>query len=354
MKRRLKNNLFDMYAKFLRFISIDGYAPLPPLIIWEPSYRCNLRCKMCFFYGSSGTVPVFKDEMSLSEIKKVFRNVKQSYRFSLPRIHMTGGEPLIHKHFPEIAAYLKKLGFTYSITSNFTALSDRVLSTMVRFPPSDLRVSLDGPAEIHDKIRGVKGAFDNVMKNLGKIRKAGVFVPVRFNCTICNDNIDYLEKMVDIARENKSDLNFQHLMFLDDKHIKQHYQFCEKMFKCRPYPIGSKGGLNAEEATRVIEKVKGIKKRNSNITFLPDLKVKEIKDYYLNLEGYTYGSHCFSVWSEARISPNGKVYPCFDYYFGDLRINSFKGVWNGGKARRFRKILKRMKLFPGCIRCCKI
>ena len=90
------------------------------------------------------------------------------------------------------------------------------------------------------------------------------------------------------------------------------------------------------------------------MTFLPDLKVNELRDYYLNLDGYTHGSYCYSVWSEARIAPNGKMYPCFDYYFGDLRTNSFKAVWNGGKARRFRKILKRMKLFPGCVRCCKI
>lgn len=340
MKRRLKNKIFNAYSKSVRLFSFDGFALLPPLIIWELSYRCNLRCKMCLFYGSGGTVPVFKDEMSVSEIEKLFRNIKQSYSFFLPRIHLTGGEPLIHKNFPKIAALLTRLGFRYSITSNFASVSDKVLDTLIKYPPSDLRISLDGPAEIHDKIRGVDGTFNLVMKNLSRLREHKLSIPVRFNCTISKDNINYLDDMLVIARKNKADLNFQHLMFLDQKHIKQHYIFCEKIFKCRPYPIGCKDRVDAGSAKIITEKIKKIKKMNSNVTFLPDLNVNEIKSYYLNLEGYIHGSYCYSVWSEARIAPNGKMYPCFDYYFGDLRVNSFNDVWNGEKARRFRKILK--------------
>lgn len=309
---------------------------------------------MCLFYGPGETAPIFKDEMNLSEIKAVFGNIKRNYKLFLPRIHLTGGEPLIHKHFCESAAYIKKLGFNYSITSNFTSLSDKVLNTLIKYPPSDLRISIDGPAGTHDKIRGVKGTFNRVMNNLRRIREHNLSIPLRFNCTISNDNLDYLVEMLEIARKNKADLNFQHLMFLDEKHINQHYSFCDKIFGCKPYPVGCKDKISAEGVKKIIMKIKKIKKINPRVTFLPDLKTDEIEDYYLNLESYTHSSYCFSVWSEARIAPNGKMYPCFDYYLGDLKTTSFRDVWNGQKARRFRMILKRRKLFPGCIRCCKI
>lgn len=354
MSRKFIIKGYSMYSKLARLLSSRGFAPLPPLIIWEPSYRCNLRCKMCLFYGPGATAPVFKDEMDLDEMKKVFLNIKRSYRLFLPRIHLTGGEPLIHKHFPEIISYLRKLGFSYSITSNFACINKRVLDTLVKHPPSDLRISLDGPAEIHDNIRGVNGTFDNVIKNLKRMREHWPSIPARFNCTISSDNINHLTEVARIAMENNADLNFQHLMFLDQKHIEQHYSFCDKMFECRPYPIGCKDRISEEGVRRIIEQVKKIKKDYPKVTFLPDLRVNEIKDYYLNLEGYVHSHYCSSIWSEVRIAPNGKMYPCFDYYFGDLKVSSFKGLWNGLKARRFRMILKRRKLFPGCARCCKI
>jgi len=354
LNRKLIFKAYILYSKLNRLIFFGGYAPLPILIIWEPSYKCNLRCKMCLFYGAGGIVPVFKDEMNFSQIKKIFGKIKKSYGLFLPRIHLTGGEPLIHRHFSDIVAYLGKLGFNYSLTSNFTFLNDKIISTFVKTPPLDLRISLDGPAEIHDKIRGVNGTFDKVMKNIRRIKRAKVSVPIRFNCTICNENIDHLDKMIDIARANGADLNFQHLMFLDEKRIKQHYTFCAKMFKCKPYPIGCPSKLNGGQVNRIIAKIRKIKRIDPDITFLPDLKITEIKDYYLDLDRYVHSPYCSSVWSEARIAPNGQIYPCFDYYFGNLKFSSFNDIWNGKKARRFRKLLKKRKLFPSCVRCCKI
>jgi radical SAM protein with 4Fe4S-binding SPASM domain len=87
---------------------------------------------------------------------------------------------------------------------------------------------------------------------------------------------------------------------------------------------------------------------------LPDLKINEIEKYYLNINSYVHSNTCTEPWVTARINNRGHLYPCMDYYYGDLKKETFKSLWNNEKARIFRKTLKKVKLFPGCVRCCKI
>jgi MoaA/NifB/PqqE/SkfB family radical SAM enzyme len=354
MNRKLSILGYDLYSRFIRTMSINGFAFLPPLIIFEPTFKCNLRCTMCTLYGMGAETPVLKEEMTLEEVKKIFTNIKNSYYFFLPRIHLTGGEPLFHKYFCEIIEYITNLGFTYSVTSNFAFLNDDILHSLIKYPPQDLRISIDGPAEIHDSIRGVKGTFNKVMNNIEIIRKAGLNVPVRFNCTISRYNIDYLEQLIDISQKANAQLNYQHLIFLDEKHIKLHYKYFDEVFKCKASPMGHEEKISVSDTNGIIEKIKKIKIINNKITFLPDLKLSQIKPYYLDLDNYTHSTYCHSVWTVARIDSSGNVYPCYEYFFGNLKRGSFSKLWNNTEAIKFRKTLKKVKLFPGCIRCCKI
>ena len=81
---------------------------------------------------------------------------------------------------------------------------------------------------------------------------------------------------------------------------------------------------------------------------------KDIKKYYLDLDNYVIRKKCSYPWGNLRINPYGDVYPFLDYFYGNIKDDSFKNLCNNERARLFRSKLKKVKLFPACRRCCKL
>jgi MoaA/NifB/PqqE/SkfB family radical SAM enzyme len=67
-----------------------------------------------------------------------------------------------------------------------------------RFAPqlkslSVLKLSFDGPARVHDRLRG-EGAYERLMKAVEAAKKEGI--NAAFNCTLTNFNLEHLESLV--------------------------------------------------------------------------------------------------------------------------------------------------------------
>jgi MoaA/NifB/PqqE/SkfB family radical SAM enzyme len=75
-----------------------------------------------------------------------------------------------------------------------------------------LTVSIDGPQEIHDKIRGRKGLYQRVLEGVREVKKYSNRPPLFFSTTIQADNYRRLAEVVDCAIEVGMDgVNIQHL-----------------------------------------------------------------------------------------------------------------------------------------------
>ena len=96
------------------------------------------------------------------------------------------------------------------------------------------------------------------------------------------------------------------------------------------------------------------KKKDIHLTFLPDIKLNKIKDYYTNLDNYVAAKRCTYPWHNVRIDPNGNVYPCYSYSYGNIKKKSFLKIINSKKAKKFRQVLRKLKIFPDCRRCCTL
>lgn len=316
---------------------------------------------MCTFYGEGGRFPDSKEELSLEEIKEVIEDIKRSYRHYpfKPFIGIIGGEPFIHPHIFEILKNLKDNGFRYAITTNLALLNDQKIANLLAIGVNDLRISLDGPKKVHDSIRNIPGTFEKIMINLQKIRSAdnGNKIPIKFNSVICPENIEYLAEMPAIAKKFNADLSFQHLIFIDEKHEKINYKITKKLLGEELRVDATTMSLTEVQVDRAKINIKRMletaKDLNVKVSFTPNLDTKQFDDYYFNLDSYTHSTKCDWPWGCARITPHGDMCSCF-YMFGNLKNESFKKIWNGIKARKFRKILKNIGLFPGCVRCCKI
>lgn len=166
--------------------------PVPRLVAWELTRRCNLRCRHC--RASAGNGP-YADELDLDEAKAFIDDLAS---FAKPILILTGGEPLLCGHLWDVIAHARAHGLTPVVGTNATGLDDR---TAVRLAAAGIRrisVSLDFPtASAHDAFRGVTGAFDAAVRGIRAARAAGVEVQV--NSTITRLNRTLLPELHDLA-----------------------------------------------------------------------------------------------------------------------------------------------------------
>jgi radical SAM protein with 4Fe4S-binding SPASM domain len=89
-------------------------------------------------------------------------------------------------------------------------------------------------------------------------------------------------------------------------------------------------------------------------SFVPDVPAEGVPEYFSNF-GATFGHDlCPVAWYFAQVEPDGEVTFCGDfpdYFIGNVRKQSFREIWAGERARRFRAKLAKEPL-PICARCC--
>lgn len=142
-------------------------------------HQCNLRCTYCY-NGDK-----FSRRMSADVMRQAVRLGLDSARDIL-EVSFFGGEPLLHTGFidetvetveREVRQRASGLRVAFVMNTNATLIDDAALRLM-RPPRSFIvNVSIDGPPEVHDRVRlttGGKGTFDAVVGGVGRLKEAGI------------------------------------------------------------------------------------------------------------------------------------------------------------------------------------
>jgi pyruvate-formate lyase-activating enzyme len=208
----------------------------PSGIVITLTWRCNLRCQMCDQYGDDYKQPLSKltrdDELELSEWKRVVdETVKYRCEYNL-----FGGEPLLFNGAVDLIRHIKGKGRRCSITTNGTLL-DRYGEDIVTSGLDAMGVSVDGPPDVHDEIRGSDGSFERISQGIRQVKawreKHGTRTPrININSVVTLWNHDRMLEMVELARELGVDgLTFQHLNFLEPRTMHSHMDYFRKRFQ---------------------------------------------------------------------------------------------------------------------------
>jgi len=164
-----------------------------PVIVWNITRRCNLKCVHCYAHAKNIT---FNNELSTVEGKNLLDDLAD---FGVPVILFSGGEPLTRKDLPELAAYAVKKGMRAVISTNGTLITPQKARTLKEIGLSYVGISLDGMEEINDRFRGVKGAFRSALEGIENCKKAGIKVGLRF--TINKSNVSEISKIFKLLEE---------------------------------------------------------------------------------------------------------------------------------------------------------
>lgn len=177
-----------------------------PVVVWNITRRCNLKCLHC--YAHARNIP-FDNELTTMEGKKLIDDLAG---FGVPVLLISGGEPLVRKDLPELAAYAVEKGMRAVISTNGTLITPQMADTLKKIGLSYVGISLDGMEEINDRFRGVKGAFKSALKGIENCKKAGIKVGLRF--TINKINVGEIPDLFKLIEENDIPrICFYHLVY---------------------------------------------------------------------------------------------------------------------------------------------
>jgi Fe-coproporphyrin III synthase len=129
-----------------------------PTIQIHPSRHCNLECKHC--YSSSG--PSARQMLQTETVRSVIADAAD---MGYSVVSVSGGEPFMYPGLGELLTYAKSRGLRTTVTTNGYFLKRRWLEPMQGLIDT-IAVSLDGPPEMHNEMRGSPKAFDRLSQGL--------------------------------------------------------------------------------------------------------------------------------------------------------------------------------------------
>ena len=353
----------------------DGLAAPPHTICLSVNSNCFMKCKMCdigtansrqnnsfdsnFFSFKYAKTEKYK-ETSLCHLKAIIDEVAPSN----PIIKTNFVEPLLYGNLRELAEYIKRKKLKYYTITNGWTLKKHA-HWLAEF--CDLvRVSLDGIEEVHDTIRGKKGAYSHAMEGLKELiqekHRKGSETPIVGVCyTISNYNYFNLYGFMEaLDRENLLDdiyINFNHLLYTTQWEIDETIK-CSTLFtelKCSSLDKVALKKINIDKLKREIEKLYvRFPKERYHYYFSPWLELDDIQPYYDPDIHMFAGTPCYLPWYAAQLDMDGNVNiygHCILPNFGNAFKDGFFNAWNSPFARQSRLSLKSVGSFPGCNKC---
>jgi MoaA/NifB/PqqE/SkfB family radical SAM enzyme len=296
-------------------------------------------------------------EMGLADWRRVVDELAEHGTASLL---LRGGEVFLHPDILALIKYIRGKGIFVSIDTNGTQLA-RFAEDLVRLGGIHLTVSVDGPEEIHDSVRGVKGTFRKVREGLAAVaaaeEKRGTALSKSITFTISPYSCRGLGKMPEVARGlGIGSICIIAYYFFPEAAGRKYEEELRRNFGCEAF---SWRGFHHEES--------GVD---------PDAFLGELRAYRAGLKGildYPYfpmteqeyrtwfgdavtpvgPQACANVEKLIDVQPSGDADFCVDfpdYVLGNVRDSSIAEIWNGPRAEAFREYRRRRPLAV-CARC---
>jgi len=284
---------------------IDGYGRVIDYIRISVTDRCNLRCAYCM--PEEGIQSVCHDQ--ILRYDEILRLAGIFASLGIRKIKLTGGEPLVRKGVPELAAKLKQIpGIEQvTLTTNGVCLKEQMQS-LAEAGIGGINLSLDtlNPA-VFEKITR-RDSFDQAMEGLEEALKYPEIL-LKINCVPMNLEGQNVVELAGLARKYRI-----------------HVRYIEMM----PIGLGKQFGFQSEE--EILEELETVYGPSRPF----DGTLGNGPGHYVSFEGFAGKigfisaiSHKFcEKCNRVRLTSQGFLKTCLQYERGaDLR-----GLLRGGAS----------------------
>ncbi len=328
-----------------------GRLPGPYKLTLALTWRCNSRCRLCRIWERE---PEEGGGLSPEEIARLLDSSP-----NLSWLDLTGGEPTCREDLAEVlglvARRLPRLALLHMPTNGLlperaeAAVRAALSAGARRFYVS---VSIDGPPETNDRLRGVPGAFERSVETLSRLRSlaagpTGRGLKIFAGMTVSGENFEEVEELEGILPERLPGFGPGDL-HLNLVHYSSHY-YCNEHLR-RPFTVRERRAIEDLLKTRH----GGGLARSLHPAALLETGYRAFLPRYLS--GETHPLPCQALSASAFVDPSGNVYPCigYDRPVGNVREagENLEGLWSGQEAHAARADLASGQC-PGCWTPCE-
>ncbi len=239
--------------------------------------RCNLQCRHCMFASSP------HDALEL-EPGEVDRIVHEAAALGCELFYATGGEPMIHPGYAGLCTFVASRPSAHLVTLTNALAVGRNRSLLEDLPRDrfHFQISLDGPAPVHDALRG-EGSYERTLRGIATLLELGF--PVAFAMVVENRSVGRMEWLVEEAAR----------LGVGSVHYLWYFVKGEGDPEAAPAVEAVIGGL--ERARRTAERT-GVRIDNVEI----------LRSQVLSLPGTRYDL-TNAGWQSLAVGPDAQVYP---------------------------------------------
>jgi pyruvate-formate lyase-activating enzyme len=312
-----------------------------PAFPWKLTYvlthRCNLQCSACRIWedGREGPPP-----------ERIGEFFARSNRFSW--VDLTGGEIFLRDDLAEIFRIVlrecRRLAVLHFPTNGF--LPDRIVSRTrellaMRPPRVVVTVSVDGPPDVHDRLRGTEGSFERAVDCWSQLRElpgCDAFLGM----TLLQENRDRIEETIEAVRKRAPRAARK------DLHV--------NLANRSPHYYGA-GASASPEAGDVAPQVRGFRRRlglSPSPHGLVERRLLSLGEEYL--ASGRCPVPCQALAASAFVGVDGRLYPCVTW---DRPLGTLAGaghdlgeLLSAGPAREARREIEAGRC-PHCWTACE-
>lgn len=333
-------------TKILKSIILSRLKKSPYKLNFAITSSCNSRCLTCNVWKNQKP----KKDLALDEIERTFKNLPPNITW----LSLSGGEPFLRKDLYDICKIavenIPNLALI-SIPSN-GLLEKKVYETTKRILSLGLNnlflnFSIDGPEEVHDKIRGAKGSFEktwNTYLSILDLSKKDPRLSVNIETTVSKYNYRHLEEFFKklILEKHKITVTIAHTGHLYEN-LNDENNFTK---------------LNHDKKilANIINIIKSGLSQFSPIDIIQKKYLDNILSYYDHPQKQPLA--CVATRSSIAISQEGNIIPCFMWgkTMGSLRelnydLNSYLQK-NAREIKEIKRIINEEKC-PNCWTPCE-
>jgi len=308
------------------------YSPFRhiPSIFWKSrpiqltffvTRRCNAKCPFCFYISKKDQAVSAAEELTLAEIKKIAPQFGK-----LLWLAFSGGEIFLRSDLVEITKLfydINKPSIILLPTNGIMleTIYQSVEAILQECPDSSIvvKLSLDGPEQVHDELRGVPGAYQKTLRTceaLGELVEKYPHFELGINTVFCQANQNYIDSVIDLVRTLPQ--------------VKTHTVSLVRGEVLRE----DLKQVDLEKYKKVLERLASdLKDRSAPVYRFRGSKIKAAQDIlqrrliYEAAREIRRTSPCYAGRLNLVLTENGDLYPCEDFSenmrLGNIRENDY-------------------------------
>lgn len=313
-----------------------GSTGVKPVVIWNLTRRCNLRCRHCYTVSADVAFP---GELTHEQAVDTMNDLEQ---FGIPALILSGGEPLDRFDVFDLAKQARPWVKMLALSTNGTKIHGENADKVAEIGFDYVGISIDGIGKTNDWFRGVDGAFNDAVRGVRACKDRGIKVGLRF--TLTKDNEAQLPDLLRLCDDEGVDKFYLSHLVYAGRGDKNRGEDANHGHTRRALDILIERAWAGATGARPLDIVTG--NNDADAVYLMNwaaerFNAAQMENLRNHLEAWGGNSSGLGV---ANIDTQGNVHPdtyWSDYTVGSVKDTPFSQLWTGDDP-----ILAQLRLRP--------